>query len=180
MRTMYSDAEIKAVLQSLTVLCDTREQANDHITSYFERNNIPHKTRKLATADYTAALPALPEYGINRPVCFDNSIVIERKGCLEELSGNLTNERGRLKNEFMRARGKRIYLIIEGSSLDDIINHNYNTRFSERAFYASLLALQESFNINVLFTSKPLSGKHIYSLLYYHVRNYLLGGSNDE
>lgn len=126
---LYSDAEIKSIIGNMVVLCDTREQQNEHIIKAFVKAGIKYKSRKLATADYTAMLPALPEYGINRSIAFDNSILIERKGSLEELSNNLTNERGRIKNEFTRAKGKRVYMLIENASIGDILLHRYRTRF---------------------------------------------------
>lgn len=177
---LYSDAEVKEIIGNMVILCDSREQQNEHITKAFDRAGIKHKSRKLDTADYTAMLPALPEYGINRPVCFDNSILIERKASLEELSNNLTNERDRLKSEFTRAKGKRVYMLIENASIGDILRHRYRTRFSEKAFIASLLSLQEEYNINVLFVESDLTAKVIHNLLYYHIRNYLIGGSSNE
>jgi hypothetical protein len=103
-------------------------------------------------------------------------VVIERKGSLEELSGNLTNGRERFKDELIRASKAEFHLMIEGKSFSDIINHRYTTQFSEKAYMASLLSLQSEHGFNLAFIDRNDAGLYIYSFLYYHIRNKILKG----
>lgn len=107
----YTEKELNELLKSITIVVDTRENANDHIIKYFDDKKIPHISRKLDYGDYSCFLPANPELGIMRDTYFD--CVIERKGHLEELSGNLTTDRTRLENEFIRGKDSRFLLMIE-------------------------------------------------------------------
>ena len=72
-RIMYTNSEIKSIIKSMVILCDTREQKNGHITAAFDNAGIRHESRTLNTGDYTVMLPALPEYDLIRPVCFDDT-----------------------------------------------------------------------------------------------------------
>lgn len=171
----YTDTEVKDILKSMVVLCDTREQRNEHITAEFDRLKVQHKPCKLSTGDYSVMLPAMPDYGIARSMRFDRAILVERKGSLEELSGNFTKERERLKDELCRAKDTKTYLLIEGASYGDILEHRYQTQLSEKAFFASLLSFQQQYGLNISFMDKKHSGTFIYSLFYYFIRNYIVG-----
>lgn len=172
----YTDKEIKQILKTVVILCDTRERENQHIKDYLDKHKISHQDTALNTGDYTAMIPADPEMGILRPLHFDRSILIERKGSLEELSGNLTNGRERFKDELTRARAISFHLMIEGGNFDDIISHQYKTQFNNKAFIASLLSLQSQHDFNLMFIEKENAGLYIFQLLYYHVRNILAKG----
>lgn len=172
----YSEIEAKKILKTIVILCDTREQNNRHIKKYFEKRNIPYQDKALNYGDYTAMVPACEEMGILRPLFFDQSIVIERKGTLEELSGNLTQGRERFKDELTRASAAEVHLMIEGNSFSDIINHQYTTQFNEKAYMASLLSMQCEYGFNLTFIDAENAGLYIYSILYYHVRKILMKG----
>jgi len=169
----YSETELKQLLKTLTVICDTREQQNQHITGYFTQRSIPYISRGLSFGDYSYLLPARPEMGINRDLYFTGNICIERKANLEELSGNLTQQREKFEAEFLRAGACSITLMIESGSYAGIINHEYKTDFSEKAFLASLMAWQQRYNIHVAFVPAALAGQYIYGLFYYHLREQL-------
>jgi ERCC4-type nuclease len=160
----------------MVILCDTREQENTHITGYLKKKDVPYMSKALSFGDYSAMVPANPEMGIVRDIFFDHSVVIERKGSLEELSGNLTNGRERFKDELIRASKAEFHLMIEGKSFSDIINHRYTTQFSEKAYMASLLSLQSEHGFNLAFIDRNDAGLYIYSFLYYHIRNKILKG----
>ena len=172
----YTDTEIKEILKTMVILCDTREQKNNHIKAYFKQRGIQHQDKALNFGDYTAMIPASPEMGILRPLFFNQSIVIERKGSLEELSGNLTTGRERFRNELTRATGSAFHLMIEGASFSDIINHNYKTELHENSFIGTLLSFQCEYGFNLMFIQPNEAGLYIERLLYYHVRKYLKGG----
>ena len=172
----YTETELKKILKTLVILCDTREQNNRHIKGYLENKSIPYQDKALNFGDYTAMIPAYPDMGILRELFFDQSIVIERKGSLNELSGNLTQGRERFKDELTRASAAEVHLMIEGNSFSDIINHRYTTQFKENAYVASLLSMQCEYGFNLIFIDAENAGLYIYSILYYHVRKTLMKG----
>lgn len=160
----------------MVILCDTREQSNHHIKSCLDHKKIMWKDKSLSFGDYSAMIPSDETLGIIRPLHFDNSIVIERKGSLEELSGNLTQGRERFKDELIRAKGSEVHLMIEAKGYGDIINHNYNTLYNEKSFIASMMSIQCEYGVRVAFIEPKNAGFYIYSILYYFARNVLLKG----
>lgn len=169
----YTDGELKTLLKSLTVIIDTREQENYHITEYLDKKKIPYKEQKLDFGDYSFMIPANTELGIMRDVYFTNSIVIERKNSLEELSGNLTGDRARFEAELIRSAGSRIILMIENASYADIVGHRYNTQYEPKSFLATLKTYEVRHNLNINFISQACSGNFIYHTFYYYLREYL-------
>ena len=107
----YTYKELKTLLDSLTMVVDTREQKNELILKYFDDKKIPYIVKKLDFGDYSCFIPKYPELGISRDLYFD--CVIEKKNSLEEISGNLTTDRTRLENEFIRGKDSRFILMIE-------------------------------------------------------------------
>lgn len=169
----YSDTELKKLLQTLTILCDTREQKNEHITDYFTKKGIPFTKQTLSFGDYSYMIPANEEYGIMRDLYFCKNIAIERKANLEELSGNLAQQRQRFEDEFLRSRGCSITLMVENGSYSDILNHRYQTELKESSFMASLMAWQQRYGIRISFIHQEHAGKYIHSVFYYHLRELL-------
>lgn len=168
----YTDTELKKLLQSITFVVDTRENANDHIIQYFDQKKFPYISKKLDFGDYTCFLPANPELGIIRDTYID--CYIERKGSLEELSGNFCNDRTRLEEEFQRAKGKRLILMIEESAgMEKIIEHKYDTQYNEKSFMASLLSFGHRYGLDIHFIDKKYAGVFIYLQMYYAIRELL-------
>ena len=175
-RYHYTDTEVKAILKSAIVLTDTREQQNSHILTGLEKLKIAHKPKALSFGDYSAMLPSMPDMGIPRDIYFDNDIMIERKANLGELAGNFGKGRERFKDEMIRAGAAKKYLLIEqGVGYAAIFNGQYHSQLSAKAFFASLLSFQAKYGLNVIFTGQDMSAEIIWSLLYYHVRTWLLG-----
>ena len=72
------------------IVCDTREQKNEHILKYFDRHSIPYIVRALDTADYS--------------LYDDRSVRVDRKQNLSELAHNLlSHDKGRFYREIRRA-----------------------------------------------------------------------------
>jgi ERCC4-type nuclease len=165
-----SDTEQKTLLKQLVVLIDSRENVNVHITDYFNSKGITFKTQKLDSGDYSVMLPASPDLGIMRDLYFDKQIWIERKASLEELSGNIAQNRQRFEDEFIRARDCRKYLLVERGDYDDIFSGKYSTGVTPAAFAASIMAFQQRYDLNVSFVGREHSGKFIHGLLYYFLR----------
>ena len=70
---------------------------------------------KLDYGDYSFKLPENTELGILRDLFFTDEIIVERKNSLEELSGNYSTERNRIKAEFAGAPSKKVLLIENGT-----------------------------------------------------------------
>lgn len=117
-------------------------------------------------------LPKNELLGITRDIYFFDEIIIERKGSLEELSNNFTKDRQRFKNEFLGEKGK-IVLLIENATYDDIVIHNYRTKYEGKSFIASLKAFETRFDINTQFVPKKMAGNFIYHTFYYWLREFL-------
>lgn len=165
----YTKKELKQLLNSLVVLIDTREQANEHIISYFDKHDIEHKERALSFCDYSFMLPKNEKLGIMRDCYYNSEFAIERKNSLQELSGNFTQTRSNFRNEMIRGKEAKIILLIE-DSYSNLINGNYRTDFRAKSFLGSLLAWQHRYNLNINFIPKQLAGNFIFHELYYYLR----------
>lgn len=169
MREYLTDKEILEKLKTLTVIADTREQENSHITGYFTSHKIPFLPRKLDAGDYSATIGN---------TTFENDVVIEKKNSIDEIAGNFTVDRDRFEREFIRAKaeGLKIYLLIENCSWARIVAHDYRSKLEPKALTASLLAWQARYNITINFCEPCETGQIIYGILYYHVKNKLEKG----
>ena len=97
----------KTFLRGVTVICDTREQKNDHILQALESMGVPTETRKLDYGDYSFICDGRD---------FSMCCVVERKANVDEIYNNVINERGRIEKEMYAASqcAKQLTLIIEG------------------------------------------------------------------
>lgn len=86
----------------MVILIDTREQVNQHITNFFQVNNIPYTAIKLDTGDYSAILPQNSELGIYRDTYFP--FTVERKNSIDELASSIKEER--FEHELIRSISK--------------------------------------------------------------------------
>ena len=160
----YSDKEVDTLVKSLVILIDTREQVNEHITNVYDKRNIPYKKRALKYGDYSFMIPANEALNIPRDLYYDNEIVVERKASLEELSGNLTQDRGRFEKELSLAPKTKV-LLVEDASYEDIAAGKYSTEYNRKSFLGSLHTYWFRYNIPVFFMSDKK-----YSALF--IRNY--------
>ena len=176
MRYHFIDKEIKALLGSMVVLIDTRENENTHICRYFDQKKIPYESKKLDFGDYSIKIPKNEAVGLNRDVIFDDSIVVERKGSLSELAGNLTIGRTRFESELIRAKGANIALMIENATYSDLVMGRYRSEYNAKSFVATLATYSARYGLDVNFVEKELAGNWIYHRLYYAVREELLHG----
>lgn len=165
----YSEKELKDKLKGLTVVCDSREQVNGHVTAWLDKNGISHQSRALETGDYTAMLDGYT---------FEDEVVIERKANLDEIAGNFTTGRERFEREMIRAKagGIKVFLIVENATWTDIFLHNYRSRLEPKSLFASLMSWQAEYNLTVIFCKPSETAKILYSTLYYWVRGRLKRG----
>ena len=97
----------KTFLKNVIVICDTREQKNEHILKEFNRMKVNYITDKsLPFGDYSF---------IVQDRDFSLSCVIERKANVNEFYSNITSDRDRIEREFAAASAlsKEFILIIE-------------------------------------------------------------------
>jgi len=160
----------KYLLKTAIVLVDTREQENQHILDYLDKIKVAYQVQKLEYGDYTLLIPTNKEQGIECDMILD--FAVERKGSLNELSGNFTNDRTRIEEEFWRGKDN-LALVVEDGSLDKILAHEYRTQYNEKSFVATLLTFWHRYNVPPIFVSKENSGKIIYAILKYKLREEL-------
>jgi ERCC4-type nuclease len=169
----YSEKEKTTLLNSITVICDTRENANSHITDWFDAKCIPHQSVKLDYGDYTFKIPMNTDLCIYRDLYFDNDIVIERKNSLVELSNNIAQERERFEREWLRFRDCKKILLIENGSYDSILDGRYNTQLKSKSYIASVLTFKYRYGIDIQFIGAKWAAQYIYSTFYYFLREKL-------
>jgi ERCC4-type nuclease len=160
----------------MVVLIDTREKNNELICRYFDQKKIPYEKRALPQGDYSIKIPKNEEIGVQRDFFFDDSVIVERKGSLDELAGNLTKDRARFESELIRAKGANIALMIENSTYTDLVMGRYRSEYNAKSFVATLATFSARYGLDVNFVDKELAGNWIYHRLYYAVREELLHG----
>lgn len=176
MRYHFTDTEIKKLMGSMVILVDTREQENTHILSYFDQKKIPYESKKLDFGDYSVRLPHNEEFGLFRDLYFADSVVVERKGSLSELAGNLTKDRTRFESELLRAKGTNMSLLVENANYSDLVMGRYRSDYNAKSFVATLATYSARYGLDVAFVDKEFAGNWIYHRLYYAVREELLHG----
>lgn len=169
----YSDKEEKILRDSLTIIVDTREKANSHITDTFDSYKVPWVNETLKYGDYSFFIPANEELGIPRDLYFTEKCVVERKNSLEELCTNLTKERDRLEKEFALAPRQKV-LLIENAKYSDVVDGNYKSQYNKRAFLGSIHSFWFKYNIPTFFMEDPkYSSLFIKKYFDYYLHNYL-------
>jgi len=162
-----TDGEIAKVLKDIVIIVDTRERKNKHILDYFDENKIKYIIRKLDSADYSFILPNYPE------LHFDESILVEKKNSLTEISGNFTSGRKRFTNEFDRAMPKDIHIVIEDATWKKVVNGSYRSEFPPKSMIASLMTWNARYLSPIWFVGKSESPMVIYNIIYYGLRELL-------
>lgn len=169
----YTDAEMDKLIESMVILVDSREKVNDHILQYFDKAGIHYEVKKLDYGDYSFYIPKNEDLGIPRDLYFNKKVIVERKGSLEELSGNLTKERDRLEKEFSLAPKTKV-MVIENASYADMVTGHYDTKYNNKSFWASVHSLWHKYNIPIIFMpDKSFTGFFIRGYFTYYLKNYL-------
>ena len=165
----WTETELISQLKELTIIADSREQVNNHLTDYWDKKKVPYFTRKLDIGYYSAQLGDMT---------LEKDVVIERKRNIEEICGNLGADRDRFEREFLRAKasGTKVFLIIENASYEDIYLQNYRSQLSAKSLMASLMSWQIRFNITIIFCEPENTPRLIHQILYYAAREQLLNG----
>ena len=171
----YNDEELKELLSSMVIIYDSNEKENNHILEYLDKKKVQYKKMKLNFGDYSFYLPANEKLGIHRDLYFTDVVTVERKGSLEELSGNFTKGRANIEEEFNRKRGA-MYLMVENATYEDIINHNYKTEYKPLSYLATLNSFEARYNLKTAFVKRQAAGNFIYHKFLYYLREYFVRG----
>jgi ERCC4-type nuclease len=182
-------AEVTACLESMSVLVDTREQPSGRALRRYKRFGAPYRRQKLEFGDYTYNF-VLPD---GRELYTETDsvlppVVVERKANLEELSGNLTEKqlpkhkaqgvRNRFEAELLHARqnGTSVYLLVEDASISNVLNHQYDTRLNETAFFHTLTAYMARYDLKLIFCQHDETGSIIKEILFRELKERLTRG----
>ena len=170
----YSDAELKAILDTLVIIVDTREQKNQHVLDYFRKKNVTFKIRTMKTCDYSAMIPANPELGLTRDVYL--AAGLERKNGVDELVESI-KDRTRFENELIRASRNPFVLIVEDlEGYQKILNGMYRSKYDPKALLGSLKTFEVRYNFSTVFIASNTTGNYIYHHFLYMARELLKGG----
>ena len=97
--------------------------------------------------------------------------MVERKASLDELAGNVTKERDRIKKELALAPPNKI-LVIENGSYADMVNGNYRSEYSSKSYYGTVHSFWHEFNMPIIFMpDNKLTGLFIVGYFKYYLRN---------
>lgn len=175
-RYAYSEKEIKQILDSLTIIVDTREKANSHILDYFKAKQIPFAIKGLKTGDYSCYIPKNEELGISRDIYLNDCI--ERKSGIDEITGNLSKDkRSAFTNELIRASQNPFTLVCEDENgYGNILAGNYRSEYDPKALLGTLKTFEARYNFSIVYLNPKYTGNYIYYSFYYACREYLKNG----
>lgn len=173
----YSPFELEQMLDSMVILCDTREQPGQRFKKRMADLGCPYERKKLDFGDYSAKYTHID----GREVYLDGIIAIERKMDLNETAMCFGRERKRFEREFQRAKaaGASLYLIIEDDNWEKAYSGQYGksakyrSKFNPKAMIASLNAWEQRYNLHVRFCKAETTGKMIRDIMYYGLKEML-------
>lgn len=171
--------DVKAVLESMTVLVDSREQDTDRARWRYASIGLPVERCTLDYGDYSynATLPDGRRIhdvsGRIRP-----AVSVERKMNLDELAECFGAGRDRFTREFLRARdaGAQMWLLIEGGSWEGIYDHRYRSLMTPASLAGSILAFCGRYDLRLIFCTERTTGKIIRGILTRNLEDRLKGG----
>lgn len=163
--------EISQILNTLTVLVDTREQPNSRFRKRLKDMGVPIERRKLNFGDYSAEVTLLD----NSAFSLENEVCIERKMNLDEICQCYCKQRGRFTREFERAQAAnaKMYLLIENANWEKAYSGEYRSQMTSSALVASLTAWLARYNCQLIFCEDKTSGKLIREILYREMKERL-------
>ena len=141
------------------IVCDTREQKNEHILKSFDKHSIPYITATVHTGDYV----------LNGR----NDIAVERKATCSELAHNLlSHDKGRFYREIRRAKdeGIKLYIVCENgkgiNSIEDVAKwKNPYGKVTGKQLREAIYKCAIGYGCEFIFCSKRQTWKIIYEIL---------------
>jgi ERCC4-type nuclease len=167
---------MKLILDSLTIIVDTREKLNDHVTDYFKAKKIPHAIRTMKTGDYSSFIPKNEELGITRDIYLESCL--ERKRNVDEIIGNLSKDkRTTFENELIRASKHPFVLIVEDEQgYEKILRGDYRSQYEPKALLGSLKTMEARYDFSIVYLNPTYTGNYIYYHFYYQAKELLKRG----
>lgn len=167
----YTNFEVDHMLESMKILIDTREQNTESLKRRIESFGCPSERCCLNVGDYSVAYTDIA----GEPINLSNKVAVERKMNSDELCNCFTKGRERFRREFERAKEKnmKLHLIIENESWERVFAGKYRSRMNPDAIIASMLAWSIRYNFNIHFCKKETTGKLIYKILRYELKEIL-------
>lgn len=168
----YTVPQIEKMLDSMTIIVDSREQDTASLQRRMEGFNCPSVRRGLDYGDYSAeyiGVDCMP-YSMAKIAC------IERKQNLTEICTNLTSGRERFKREFERAvaDGCHMHIIIENDNYEKLFAQKYRSKLAPQSLIASLLSWSIRYNFQIHYCKSETTGRLIKEILHYELRHYLI------
>lgn len=159
-----SPFELRAALESMVCLVDSREQNTPYLRARLARMNCPYEREKLDFGDYSAKFQLPDESWLD----LRDKVAVERKMSLDELCNCFCNDRKRFSKEFERAKaaGAKIYMLIENGSFEGAYNGKYRSQMTPQALVASMLTWLARYNCQIIMCSPKISGMLIRDILY--------------
>jgi len=153
-------------LKEISVVVDQKEKVNYWITNYFKKENVSFTVQHMKAGDYGFIFNGKPQ-----------SIIIERKNSLTELSGNLSTEakRTRFYKEFDKVGKCEKYLLIENDNIDNLISGAYGSDYNSNSYIANYLLLRKRKDLNIDFVNRYNMGFWILKIFYYHYYEIIKG-----
>ena len=168
----FSNDQIKAIIDTMVIVIDTREKVNSHIIDAFDKYGINWERSKLESGDYSAYIPMNYELGIDEMIDLTNELCIERKMNCDEVIQNLTKHKERFYNEFERSNAT-IPILIE-DDFTNAVKGNYRSQVTPKAFLGALFSFCDKNDTFFYFMEdKRHSALWIYDMLKYRIRNKL-------
>lgn len=161
--------DVLTALDGAVLLVDTREQDTRSLRQRLEVVGWPCERIALPVGDYSAKFP-LPD---GEWLDLRDRVCIERKMSFGELAMCYTHQRERFRREFERAEGRKIYLLVEGATWENLYNGKYHSKISPQAFVASVLAWAARYNCVPIFCKSETSGLLIRDILYREAKEIL-------
>lgn len=154
------------------ILVDSREQ-DLFIPQILNRNGIETERKKLDTGDYMIQY----KDGYMPPV------VVERKAHIDELIGNLLDNRKdeNGNNRFIRelerakAQGLKVYLLIQDKDYYiKLITGEYRSKVNSKAISGMIISLLAKYpNLHIVAVDRKFSPSMVHKILYYELREKL-------
>ena len=146
----------------MIIQVDSREQKFDHVTKYFDSQDIKWVKSKCVVGDYV---------NLENPM-----VVIDRKKDLQEVAGNVCQQHERFVRELELAKelGYRMIILVEDPNITALPKvcswYNWRSKKNPKAvngktLYKIMSTMQEKYGIEWKFTKKENCGKTIVELL---------------
>ena len=175
MQWKFNQKQLKTILDSLVICVDTRENANSHITNFFDKKKIPYCVEKLPFGDYSCKIPKGTLNMFTADIYFTNDFVIERKNSIDELAGNLKEDATRLKKELahLNMYGIEFYIFLEELNYEENLrNGRYRSQYDAFTLMQRIYkGIEGEYHTMVIPVPKEYMGSKIYYFLQARVYN---------